>query len=74
MSRDDLKPWNKRNGLGCLDGDGNRRQGGETVTRAMVWGTGRGRALAEIGTDGSGAISHQKVKQVVAHGKSDCRA
>ncbi|WP_256818895.1 hypothetical protein [Pseudomonas putida] len=46
----------------------------KTVTRAMAWGTGRGRALAQIGAEGSGAIPDQQVKEVDAHGKSDCRA
>ncbi|MGO3985956.1 hypothetical protein ABI582_16455 [Pseudomonas sp. SAS7] len=63
----------ERSGLARIE-EAYAKRPGETVTRAMVWGTGRGRALAEIGIDGSGAISHQKVKQVVAHGKSDCRA
>ncbi|MGE8059509.1 hypothetical protein [Pseudomonas sp. NPDC089547] len=35
---------------------------GETVTRAMAWGAGRGRALAEIGAENGGASFRQKLK------------
>lgn len=57
----------ERSGLAGIE-EAYAKRPGETVTRAMVWGTGRGRALAQIGADGGGAISHQKVKEVDAYG------
>lgn len=63
----------ERSGLARIE-EAYTKRPGETVTRAMVWGAGRGRALAEIGVECNGAGSRQNVKEVDAHGKSDCRA
>ncbi|AUA33491.1 MULTISPECIES: hypothetical protein [Pseudomonas] len=63
----------ERSGLARIE-EAYAKRPGETVTRAMVWGAGRGRALAEIGVERSGASSRQNVKEVDVHGKSDCRA
>ncbi|HGM5583807.1 TPA: hypothetical protein ACKP2Y_000088 [Pseudomonas putida] len=63
----------ERSGLALIE-EAYAKRPGETVTRAMVWGAGRGRALAEIGMECSEASCRQNVKEVDAHGKSDCRA
>lgn len=63
----------ERSGLARIE-EAYAKRPGETVARAMVWGAGRGRALAEIGMERSGASSRQNVKEVDVHGKSNCRA
>ena len=63
----------ERSGLARIE-EAYAKQPGETITRAMAWGAGRGRSLAQIGTVVSGASSRQKLREVDFHGKSDCRA
>ena len=58
----------ERSGLARVE-EAYAKRPGETVTRAMVWGTGRGRALAEIGTEASSASSRQKLREGDVHGK-----
>ncbi|WP_454243313.1 hypothetical protein [Pseudomonas sp. Y3 TE3536] len=63
----------ERSGLARVE-EAYTKRPGETITRAMAWGAGRGRSLAEAGTEGSGASSRQKLREVDVHGKSDRRA
>ncbi|MFK0033758.1 hypothetical protein [Pseudomonas monteilii] len=63
----------ERSGLARIE-EAYAKRPGETITRAMAWGAGRGRTLAEIGTEDGGARSLHKLTEVDVHGKSDRRA
>lgn len=63
----------ERSGLARIEEAYSKRPG-ETITRAMAWGAGRGRTLVQIGTESSSRSAPHKLNEVEDHGKSNCRA